>query len=113
MASAGVATDSDLAARNAARVTERLTKTHKFAFTADESSQLELLLAAFTAFGPAITTRGAASGRGGGGAGVTFADLTGWSHDDVRQRMATGPDAYLPSVNVQAQQTWWQKMWHR
>lgn len=84
---AGVATDSDLAARNAARVTERLTKTHKFAFTADESSQLELLLAAFTAFGPAITTRGAAGGAGGrgGGAGVTFADLTGWSYDTAGQ----------------------------
>ena len=39
--------------------------------------------------------------------------LTGWTPSTVRQRMATGPDAYLPSVNVQAQQTWWQKMWHR
>jgi len=42
-----------------------------------------------------------------------LAELTGWSRETVRQRMATGPDAYLPNVNVQAQQTWWQKMWHR
>jgi hypothetical protein len=42
-----------------------------------------------------------------------LAELTGWSREDVRHRMATGPDAYLPSVNVQAQQAWWQKMWHR
>ena len=44
---------------------------------------------------------------------ASLTELTGWSHENVRQRMATGPDAYLPSVNVQAQQTWWQKMWHR
>jgi hypothetical protein len=39
--------------------------------------------------------------------------LTGWSPSDVRQRMAQGPDAYVPTVHVQAEQTWWQKMWHR
>jgi len=44
---------------------------------------------------------------------ASLTELTGWSRANVRQRMATGPDAYLPSVNVQAQQTWWQKMWHR
>ena len=25
----------------------------------------------------------------------------------------TALDAYLPTVNVQSEQTWWQKMWHR
>jgi len=44
---------------------------------------------------------------------ASLTELTGWSRERVRQRMATGPDAYLPGVNVQAQQTWWQKMWHR
>jgi hypothetical protein len=42
-----------------------------------------------------------------------LAELTGWSREDVGRRMATGPDAYLPSVNVQAQPAWWQKMWRR
>lgn len=44
---------------------------------------------------------------------VSLTELTGWSREKVRQRMSAGPDAYLPKVNVQAQQTWWQKMWHR
>ena len=43
----------------------------------------------------------------------SLVELTGWSPARVRQRMAAGPDAYLPTVNVQAEQTWWQKMWHR
>ena len=44
---------------------------------------------------------------------ASLVELTGWTPGRVRQRMATGPDSYLPKVNVQAQQTWWQKMWHR
>jgi hypothetical protein len=43
----------------------------------------------------------------------TLVELTGWSPSDVRQRMAQGPDAYVPTVEMPAQQTWWQKMWHR
>jgi hypothetical protein len=34
------------------------------------------------AYGPSISTRGAAGG-GGGGNGATFADLTGWSLDEA------------------------------
>ena len=44
---------------------------------------------------------------------AALVELTGWSSSEVRQRMAKGPDSYLPNVVVPAQQTWWQKMWHR
>ena len=54
-----VATDAALATKNHTRVVERLTKTHKFTFTTDESEQLDAVMAAFVAYGPAITTRGA------------------------------------------------------
>ena len=81
-----VASDSTAAARNYARIVERLTKTHGFAFTAEESAQLREVYDAFYYFGPAISTRGAATGRGGGGGnGVTFADLTGFSYDAAGQ----------------------------
>jgi hypothetical protein len=73
-----VATDPAVAARNSTRIVEHLTRTHRFTFTSDESAQLESVLEAFVLFGPAISTRGV-SGGGGGGNGVTFADLTGWS----------------------------------
>jgi hypothetical protein len=78
-----VATDVSAAKQNAVRITEHLTKTHKFTFTPDESAQLAQVIDAFTQFGPSITTRGsgAGGGRGGGGNNVTFADLTGWSLD--------------------------------
>ena len=39
--------------------------------------------------------------------------LTGWAPDRVRQRMSTGPDAWLPVVTLPAEKTWWQKMWQR
>jgi hypothetical protein len=77
---AQVATSGEAIASNAARVTERLTKTHGFAFTPDESAQLAGVLDAFASIGPQISTRGGPGGRGGGNGG-TFMDLTGWSTD--------------------------------
>jgi len=79
-----VGTDLTLAKQNAARITEHLTQTHKFTFTADESAQLAQVVDAFQQFGPGITTRGSAAG-GRGGNSVTFADLTGWSLDAAGQ----------------------------
>lgn len=82
-----VATDTAAAAKNRTRIVERLTKTHGFTFTAEESGQLDSVLDAFVAYGPSISTRGGSSGpggfggRGGGGSGGTFAELTGWSTD--------------------------------
>ena len=75
--------DATLAAKNRERVVDYLTKTKKFVLTADESAQLDNLLAAFVQFGPGITTRG--GGGGGGGNNVSFADLTGWSVDSTGQ----------------------------
>jgi hypothetical protein len=86
-----VATDSTAAARNYARIVEHLTKRRGFSFTADESSQLLSVFNAFYWFGPTISTRGAPGGRGGG-TGVTFADLTGYSTDDAGQ-----PRSFLSS----------------
>ena len=72
-----VRTDSALAARNNARVVERLTKTHGFTFTPEESEMLKRVFDAFYYWGPAISTRGGQSpGRGG-----DFAELTGYSTD--------------------------------
>ena len=76
-----VTTDTALAEKNKARVIERLTKTHGFTFSDDESWQLNTVIDAFVQFGPAITTRGG-SGRGGGSSS-DFAGLTGWSMDDA------------------------------
>ena len=73
-----VPTDPALADKTKARVVERLTKTHSFAFTDDEKAQLDGVLDAFVQFGPAITTRGSAGRGGGGGGSLGFADLTGW-----------------------------------
>ena len=78
-----VPSDAALAARTRERVIERLTVTHKFTLTADERAQLEGVIAAFTMYGPGITTRGSFVGGRGGGNNVTFADLTGWSLDDA------------------------------
>jgi hypothetical protein len=84
-----VTTDPALAEKIKARVSERLTKTHGFAFNDDEKWQLNAVQDAFVMFGPSITTRGSA-GRGGGGGSAGFADLTGWSVD------ATGtPQSFL------------------
>ena len=47
-----VRTDSALAARNYARVVERLTKTHGFALTAQESDMLKRVYDAFYYYGP-------------------------------------------------------------
>src|SRR6185503_16249297 len=77
----GVATDPALAEKTKARVVERLTKTYPFTFNDDEMWQLNAVLDAFVQFGPAITTRGAATGGGGRGGSRGFADLTGWSFD--------------------------------
>jgi hypothetical protein len=75
-----VKTDSALAAKNYARVVERLTKMHGFTFTEDENEKLKAVFYAFYAYGPAITTRG--SGGGGfGGRSYDFSDLTGFATD--------------------------------
>ncbi len=75
-----VKTDSALAAKNYARVVERLTKTHGFTFTEDENEKLKAVFYAFYAYGPSITTRG--SGGGGfGGRSYDFSDLTGFATD--------------------------------
>ncbi len=79
-----VASDSAAAAKNYATIIDLLTRKHRFNFTADETAQLESVFNAFYYYGPTISTRGAAGGRGGGN-GVTFADLTGYSYDDGAQ----------------------------
>jgi hypothetical protein len=80
---ASVATDRAVAARTHTRIVDRLTRTHGFTFTPDESEQLDSVFEAFQVFGPAISTRGSAGGFGANG--VTFADLTGWSTDEAGQ----------------------------
>jgi hypothetical protein len=81
---ARVDSDSASAAKNYSLITDNLTRTHHFTFTADESTQLQSVFNAFYAFGPAISTRGGSGGRGFGN-GVTFADLTGYTIDDAGQ----------------------------
>src|SRR5439155_22525066 len=71
-----VVSDTAMASRTYARVVERLTKTHGFTFTADESAQLKSVFDAFFYYGPSISTRGGPSGRGG-----DFAELTGYAND--------------------------------
>ena len=82
---AAVPTDPELASKNAIRIVDHLTRTHRFTFTAAESTQLESVRAAFVLYGPDISTRGWGGVRrvGGGGSGGTFADLTGWAYDDA------------------------------
>jgi hypothetical protein len=84
-----VATDSLLRVKNYARVIDRLTKTHGFTFTEDESAKLKAVFDAFYYFGPSITTRGAPGGRGGSG---DFTDLTAYSNDRTGQ-----PRSFLSS----------------
>jgi hypothetical protein len=88
-----VATDSALGARNYRAVVDRLTKTHGFTFTADESEKLKAVYDAFFYYGPSITTRGMGTGRGNSG---DFATLTGFSLDarGVPQSFLSTEDNY-------------------
>jgi hypothetical protein len=79
-----VSTDRAAGEKIYARIVDRLTKTHHFTFTAEESDQLEAVFQAFMIYGPSITTRGGFGG-GRGGNGVTFADLTGGALDAAGQ----------------------------
>jgi hypothetical protein len=90
-----VASDSALATRTYARIIERLTRTHAFTFTTEESEQLRWVFDAFFQYGPVISTRGAPGGRGGGN-GTTFADLTGYAVDAAGQPQSflSNPDHY-------------------
>lgn len=76
-----VATDSMLGKANYTRVVDRLTKTHGFTFTADESEKLKAVFDAFFYYGPSIATRGFVSGGRSG----DFAALTGFSPDTAGQ----------------------------
>ena len=75
-----VATDSALAAKNYQRIVDQLATTQHFQFTPDEMEKLRAVFDAFFYYGPSITTRGTASGRGG-----DFASLTGFSYDNAGQ----------------------------
>ena len=75
-----VPTDSALSSRNYVRIVDRLTKTHGFTFTPDESEKLKAVFNAFYYYGPGITTRGAPSRRGG-----DFVSLTAYSNDSAGQ----------------------------
>jgi hypothetical protein len=77
-----VRTEIDIAPKNRTAVVERLTKTHEFTFTDEESQYLDKLLDAFVEYGPGITTQSGPGGRGAGGQSLTFVDLTGWSMDE-------------------------------
>jgi hypothetical protein len=74
-----VDTDSAAGTKNRDLITSRLTKTHGFTFTSDESRQLRLVIDAFYEYGPSISTRVGQGGRGGNSGG--FADMTGYSYD--------------------------------
>ena len=76
-----VLVDRELEKKIHDRVVQHLVKTHKFALNSDELLQLDYVLASFVQFGPGIATRGSATGGGGGGSNLSFADLTGWSPD--------------------------------
>jgi hypothetical protein len=82
-----VATDSALGARNYRRIVDQLTKTQHFVLSADELEKLRAVFDAFFVHGPSISTRGAASGRGG-----DFASLTGFAYDNAGQ-----PRSFLSS----------------
>jgi hypothetical protein len=77
-----VATDNALATKIYERIVERLTQTHKFTFTVEESALLDKVYQSFVYFGPGITTQ--SGGRGGGNA-LTFESLTGWTTDSTNQ----------------------------
>lgn len=82
-----VKTDSALATSNYSRILGQLTKTQGFSLNQDEMEKLKAVYDAFFYYGPSITTRGTASGRGG-----DFASLTGFSYDDKGQ-----PRSFLSS----------------
>jgi hypothetical protein len=82
-----VASDSALRTKNYVKVVDRLTKTHGFTFTQDESEKLKAVFDAFYYYGPSIATRGLTGGRGG-----DFTDLTGFSNDRTGQ-----PRSFLSS----------------
>jgi hypothetical protein len=84
-----VPTDSNLGNRTYARMIDRLTKTHGFTFTADESEKIKAVYDAFYFYGPSIATRGTNNGRGSMG---DFTDLTGYSTDASGQ-----PKSFLSS----------------
>jgi hypothetical protein len=75
-----VVTDEDLAEKTWRRIVGHLTVARRIALTEAELAQMQTVYNAFVAYGPSISTRGLATGRGRG-IGVTFADLTGWSTD--------------------------------
>lgn len=58
------------------RIVERLTRLHRFSLDEQELAQLRHVYFAFQRYGPAITTRGPPSGRGG-----DFMSLTGFAED--------------------------------
>jgi hypothetical protein len=96
-----VRSDSALAARHFESIRTRLVTTHGFALDANEAEQLRTVYWAFFFWGPAITTRGAPGGRGGGN-GSSFADLTGYSTDDAgvpRSFLGTAED-YITVKNL-------------
>jgi len=82
-----IRSDSASAAKNYARVSDHLFKTHGFTFTADEQETLKYVFNAFYSYGPSIATRGFANGRGG-----DFAELTGFATDRSGQ-----PRSFLSS----------------
>ena len=70
--------DSAAASVTYARIVERLTRLHGFALDEQELAQLRHVYFAFQRYGPAITTRGPPSGRGG-----DFMSLTGFAEDSA------------------------------
>lgn len=80
--------DLEFKLKTHARMVAHLTKTRGFALTPVELDKLDAVFDAFTGYGPGISTRGSAMGRGGNTA--TFADLTGFSYD-----AANRPQSFL------------------
>jgi len=87
--------DFTLRTKNYTRLSEHITKTHKFELTAEEQRMFDDVFQAFYSYGPLISTRGSGSG-GRGGSGVTFQDLTGEAYDTngVPQSFLSTDDHY-------------------
>ncbi|HYV99340.1 MAG TPA: hypothetical protein VE967_17920 [Gemmatimonadaceae bacterium] len=82
----GAARDTVLQNRNYTRVVDRITKTHGFTLTQDETIKLNKVFYAFQEYGPRITTQSGSGGRagfGGGFGGLTFESLTGDRTDNA------------------------------